>query len=63
MNSDRDREYIAELSRQERMELAEWLKNPSGGLRLGDRVTVESVVGGGILIRTQPYRYRRKVLP
>ena len=57
------REHIVPLSRRDRKELARWLASTNGGLWLGDRLTVEAVVGGGILVRTLPYRYVRRAVP
>lgn len=53
-----DREHIVQLSDAERVALIEFLKSPNGSHRTGrsSRVCVEAVVGGGVLIRTRPYR-------
>ncbi len=49
-------EHLAQINLEERMRLQEWMKSPNGSLRFG-RVCFEAVVGGGILVRTDPYDY------
>jgi hypothetical protein len=50
-----DREYVIQLSARQVARLRAWLEFPNGGLPL-DRVTFEAVEGGGILVRSDPYR-------
>ena len=57
-NRNHDREHIVQLGDHERQALLEWLARPNGShVVVGKRVIFEAVVGGGILVRTQPYRY------
>lgn len=50
-------EYIAELSAADRLDLTRWLLHGSGSAIFG-RVTFESVVGGGVLVRVKRYEAR-----
>lgn len=50
-----DREHLTELNPGGTGKLRAWLASPNGSLTMG-RVTFEAVAGGGILVRTQPYR-------
>jgi hypothetical protein len=57
-----DREHIVQMNDRERRALLEYADRPSGswrpeGQESGRRLTVEAVEGGGLLIRTRPYRY------
>ena len=56
-----DREHVVQLSREERMALLKFIESPNGSHSTGrdNRVCVEAVEGGGLLIRTQPFRSRR----
>ena len=47
-------EHTVALNKTDKDKLLEWLREGSGALTLG-RVTFESVVGGGIFVRTQPW--------
>lgn len=53
-----DRDHIVQVDQSDRMKFWEFLKRPSGSLPLGNRLTVEAVQGGGILVRTRPYSYQ-----
>jgi len=50
-----DREHIVQLNREETQRLRTWLERLNGGISLG-RSTFEAVEGGGILVRTKPFR-------
>lgn len=57
-----DREHIVQLNDRERRALLAFAERPGGswrpeGAESGRRLNVEAVEGGGLLIRTQPYRY------
>lgn len=52
--SPREYEHIVELSATETQALRRWLQEPNGSHGFG-RVTFESVVGGGIWVRTRPW--------
>lgn len=54
MNEDRG--HIVEIYQRDMDRLRAWLERPNGSLSVGRRVTLEAVGGGGILIRTRPYR-------
>lgn len=49
-------EHSVELNNAERIKLARWLERPNGAF-ITRRATFEAVEGGGILVRTQPYRH------
>jgi hypothetical protein len=53
-----DRDHHVQLNSSERAALMVFLDRPSGS-HVGDRLTVDAVQGGGVLIRTRPYRYQR----
>ena len=52
-------EHIVQLTNDQRVDLIKWLKKPSGSHRTGTRSSLEAVVGGGVLIRTSPYKHSR----
>lgn len=54
-----DRAHIVQLNHWETRNLVEWLDSlPRGGSEsLGDRLTLDAVENGGILVRTRPYTY------
>lgn len=57
-----DREHIVQMNDRERRALLAFAERPSGswrpeGQESGRRLTVEAVEGGGLLVRTRPYRY------
>lgn len=58
-----DREHLVQLNDRERRALLEFAQRASGSWRpegngeSGRRLTVDAVEGGGLLIRTRPYRY------
>ena len=55
-----DREHLPVLNASDTRKLRAWLERPNGSLIVGPRwqyVAFESVEGGGIMVRTQPYRY------
>lgn len=54
-----DREHIIQLNAAETADLRAWLVRPNGSLGDGNRMTVDAVEGGGILVRTRPYSYER----
>lgn len=49
-------EHIVQINNNDRMQLCEWMASPNGSHRIG-RVNFEAVVGGGLMIRTDPYDY------
>lgn len=55
-----DRDHHVQLSSTDRRSLLTWLERPNGSWRPDGerRVTVDAVEGGGILVRTRPYRYQ-----
>lgn len=55
-----DREHIVGIRADRMDDLREWMQSPNGGHPVG-RVTFESVEGGGIWVRTRPYRLDRNV--
>ena len=52
-----DREHLVQLNANQVEILRGWLEWPNGSLRINDRLVLNAVVGGGILVRTDPYRY------
>jgi len=59
-----DREHIVQLSPIDAKRLSDWLNRPNGSWSsrhdasgASERVTVNAVEGGGILIRTRPFTY------
>jgi len=52
-------EHNVQLNREQAAKLRAWLATPNGSCSLGDRLTVESVEGGGLLVRTRPWRVRQ----
>lgn len=57
---DRRPEYIVQVGRSRMDQLREWLKRPNGSLWVNDRLTIEAVEDGGIVVRSQPYRSRKR---
>lgn len=55
-----DREHIVAVAAKHMDNLRRWLERPNGSFT-ADRVTLEAVEGGGILVRTQPYGRGRDV--
>jgi hypothetical protein len=54
-----DREHIIQLNGVQTRDLTKWLTGgPSGAMGDGQRLTVEAVQGGGVLIRTRPYSFQ-----
>lgn len=54
-----DREHIVQLNAAETAQLRRWLdRGPSGSVRVGKRLTMDAVEGGGMLVRTRPYSYQ-----
>ena len=53
-----DREHIVQINRADAVKLSAFATKPNGALALGNRLTVEAVEGGGLLIRTAPFRER-----
>ncbi len=53
-----DRDHLVRISPGETVHLSEWMLRPNGSISLGDRLAVNAVEGGGILVRTQPYIHR-----
>lgn len=49
-------EHLVQINNNDRMQLREWMASPNGSHRIG-RVNFEAVVGGGLMIRTDPYDY------
>lgn len=49
-------DHTVELNNLERGHLLAFLAKPNGSLTLGNRLTVEAVEGGGVLVRTKPFR-------
>lgn len=49
-----DREHIVPVAAKHMDNLRRWLERPNGSFT-ADRVTLEAVEGGGILVRTQPF--------
>lgn len=52
-----DREHDVRLSGAEARDLCQWLTQPQGATRIGDRLTAE-VHGYGVIIRTRPYSHQ-----
>lgn len=56
-----DRDHHVQLNSTDRRSLLAWLERPSGSWRPDDhkvRVSLDAVEGGGMLIRTRPYRHQ-----
>ena len=49
-------EHIVQVPVAKMAEIRKWMENPNGALRIDSRLVLEAVEGGGILIRTQPFR-------
>lgn len=59
-----DREHHIQLNSTERRSLLAWMERPNGSWRPDGayvRVSADAVEGGGVLIRTRPYRYVKPV--
>lgn len=58
-----DRDHHVQLNSHETTEMLQWLASvPRGGsVWVGSRLTLDSVQGGGILVRTRPYSYQYRV--
>lgn len=56
LDLERGREYIVQINRYDAAKLSEFAVRPNGSLRLGQRLVVEAVEGGGLLVRTQGFR-------
>lgn len=55
-----DREHHIQLNAAQTEDFRQWLARPNGSsLGDGQRLTVDAVSGGGVLIRTRPYVYQR----
>lgn len=54
-----DREHIVQLNIAELAQLRRFLTDPSGSHQAGDRLSVNAVEGGGVLVRTRPYVLQR----
>lgn len=52
-----EREYIVQIGRADAIKLSAFATNPNGSMRLGNRLTIEAVEGGGLLVRTKPVGY------
>lgn len=52
------REHIAALTADQAAALLQWLERPAGSICAGP-ATFEAVTGGGILVRTRPWRASR----
>jgi hypothetical protein len=48
-------ERIVQLGADDAARLRAWLARPNGGIKLGSRLTVEAVEGGGLLVRTRAW--------
>ena len=55
------REHVVPLNRNDATRLAAFATRPNGAMRLADRLTIEAVEGGGLLIRTLPVGLRDDV--
>lgn len=49
-------EHVITISSAEREKLLAWLGRPNGSLGVAARVTFEAVEGGGVMIRTRPWK-------
>lgn len=54
-----DRTHIVNLNFHQRRDLMKFLERPNGSFRTGEnnRACIEAVEGGGVWIKTDPYRY------
>lgn len=50
-----DREHTVDVPAREMARLREWMARPNGSITFG-RVGFDAVEGGGILVRTRPFR-------
>jgi hypothetical protein len=58
-NENAPGEHIVQISARDVDLLRSWLEWPNGSFGVGkrkDRVTFEAVQGGGVLVRTLPYK-------
>lgn len=53
-------EHIVTIGSAERERLLAWLAAPSGSLRLNERLCYEAVEGGGVMVRTEPWKPKGK---
>ncbi len=53
-----DREHIVDIYYRDMAELRTWMERPNGAHVVSDRVSFEAVEGGGVWIRTKPFRYQ-----
>lgn len=56
----KDREHIVQVPAHAVPTLRRWLESPNGAHTPFQRLTVEAVQGGGILVRTKPYGEREE---
>jgi hypothetical protein len=54
-----DRDHTVQLNAVQTADLAQWLTRPNGSMSDGQRLSVDAVSGGGVLVRTRPYSYQR----
>jgi hypothetical protein len=54
-----DRDHHVQLNAVQTADLAQWLTRPNGSMSDGQRLSVDAVAGGGVLVRTRPYSYQR----
>jgi hypothetical protein len=52
-----DRAHDVRLSGPEARDLCQWLTQPQGSVRIGDRLTAETY-GYGVIVRTRPYSHQ-----
>lgn len=53
-------EHIITIGSADRERLLEWLAAPNGSLRLSERLVYEAVEGGGVMVRTTPWKPQEK---
>jgi hypothetical protein len=53
-----DRDHHVQLNGAEVADLRAFLVRPNGSAWIGQRLTVDAVEGGGLLVRTRPYSYQ-----
>lgn len=56
-----DRDHHVQLNASETADLRAFLVRPSGSVWLSDRLTLDAVEGGGVLVRTRPYSYQHAI--
>lgn len=54
-----DRDHSVQLNAIQTADLAQWLTRPNGSMSDGQRLSVDAVSGGGVIVRTRPYKYQR----